>query len=323
MNGQNLSVIRDVEAWLGAGQSVWLCTILETWGSSPRPAGSWLAVNADGQWSGSVSGGCLEEDLIGRCRGGGISAPMELDYGVTDDDREHFQLPCGGRIHLLVEPLTPDPHLSHASALRQALDQRQAVTRQVSLTTGICTTAANTMAPKATVSVVDEQVYHNLAPRCRVLLVGAGEVARYVVEFGTAADFDMALCEPREAFAGGWRHPTVALQQALPDDLVSRDYGDAFSAVLALAHDPRVDDMALLAALGQDSFYIGAMGSERTSASRRERLASLGLSEQQLARLNAPIGVNIPSKTPAEIAISIVADLIRARHRLLAGSGDL
>ncbi|MEE3118053.1 MAG: XdhC family protein, partial [Pseudomonadota bacterium] len=155
------------------------------------------------------------------------------------------------------------------------------------------------------------------------LLIGAGEVARYVAEFASAADFEVTLCEPRDAFARGWGHAHLPLDRRLPDDLIAESFSDAWSGVLALAHDPRIDDMGLLAALTGPGFYIGAMGSVRTSAARRDRLASLGLPEDALGRLRAPIGVDIPSKTPAEIAISVVADLIAARHHLRAAPPTL
>lgn len=313
--GAHESVFNDVRNWLLAGKRVWLCTITETWGSSPRPSGSWLAVSSDGDWSGSVSGGCLEEDLLGRCVTGGPEIPQFIDYGISDQDRDQFRLPCGGRIRLFVEPLSPERHLPHVETVLEALKARNPVTRIVSVTSGIaqCEPADT----RQTGITVDEQVLqHGLMPEFRLLLVGAGEVARYVAEFARAADFSVTLCEPRSTFSKGWSHAALPLVHALPDDLVSRSFNDSRAGVLALAHDPRVDDMALLAALNSGASYVGAMGSARTSAERRERLTSLGVTDEQLGRLRAPIGINIPSKTPAEIAISVVADLIAVRHHL-------
>ncbi|MBL3558069.1 MULTISPECIES: XdhC family protein [Marinobacter] len=313
--GAHESVFNDVRGWLLAGKRVWLCTITETWGSSPRPAGSWLAVSSDGDWSGSVSGGCLEEDLLNRCVADGPETPRFIDYGISDHDRDQFRLPCGGSIRLLVEPLWPERDLPHVETVLEALKARNPIVRIVSLESGIarCELADT----RQTGITMDEQVLrHGLMPEFRLLLVGAGEVARYVAEFARAADFSVTLCEPRPTFSEGWSHAGLPLVQALPDDLVSRSFNDPWAGVLALAHDPRVDDMALLAALNSGASYVGAMGSARTSAERRERLASLGVAEEQLARLRAPIGINIPSKTPAEIAVSVVADLIAVRHHL-------
>ncbi len=316
------SVIRDITGWLEKGERAWLCTIVETWGSSPRPVGSWLAIGESGQWSGSVSGGCLEEDLLRRTAENGPDQPVLIDYGITDDDRDQFQLPCGGRIRLLVEPLYSAEGFDHVRALAEALGNREPVARRVPLQ-GVATLEYRRSHSRTSVEFDGEQLVHSLQPECRLLLIGAGEVARYVTEFATAADFSVTLCEPREAFAHGWGYPHILLDRRLPDDLVAEDFNDAFSGVLALAHDPRIDDMGLLAALQLNAFYIGAMGSRKTSAARRKRLASLGLEGKVLERLRAPIGVDIPSKTPAEIAISVVADLISARHHLRAASSSL
>lgn len=328
MSNQFQSVLTDMQRWLVADERVWLCTIIETWGSSPRPAGSWLAVNGRGHWSGSVSGGCLEEDLINRVRQpvAGLAVPERpevIDYGVTDNDRDRFQLPCGGRIRLLVEPMSAKAGLNHVLCLQEALDSREPFARQVNLATGALSIEIGA-ADQPGLTMTDELFTHNIAPDCRILLVGAGEVARYVAEFASAAGFSVTLCEPRNVFAAGWTHTLSApLRQILPDDLVDSEFSDGHCAVLALAHDPRIDDMALLAALSSDCFYVGAMGSQRTSAVRRKRLLELGLPPRHVDRLRAPIGLDIPSKTPPEIAISITADLIAARHRLRAKSATL
>ncbi|WP_417517571.1 XdhC family protein [Marinobacter sp.] len=320
MAGGHESVIKDVLLWLEQGRRVWLCTIVKTWGSSPRPAGSWLAVSDSGQWSGSVSGGCLEEDLLRRTAEEGTDYPVVVDYGITDNDRDDFRLPCGGSIRLLVEPLgnasgTNSVAIEHVRQLAESLKDRASVVRRVSLQGGI---ALELAAPGARPGVVfnGEELLHTLQPECRLLLIGAGEVARYVAEFATAADFAVTLCEPREAFASGWGHDHLPLDRRLPDDLIAESFHDPCCGVLALAHDPRIDDMGLLAALQSRAFYIGAMGSVRTSEMRRARLASLGADGNALSRLRAPIGIDIPSKTPAEIAVSVVADLIKERHHL-------
>lgn len=316
------SVIQDVADWLEQGERAWLCTIVETWGSSPRPVGSWLAISESGRWSGSVSGGCLEEDLLRRTADSGPEQSVVIDYGITDDDRDQFQLPCGGRIRLLVEPLLSPEARNHVLELASALAQRQPVTRRVRLDASpeLISGASRT---RSAVVFDGSQLEHELLPECRLLLIGAGEVARYVADFAAAADFDVTLCEPRDAFASGWGYAHIPLERALPDDLIGQRFNDPWSGVLALAHDPRIDDMGLLAALASKAFYVGAMGSRKTSDARRERLASLGLDQSALDRLRAPIGVDIPSKTPAEIAISVVADLVAARHHLRAAPPSL
>lgn len=269
-----------------------------------------------------MSGGCLEEDLLRRTAEDGPERPVFVDYGITDDDRDHFQLPCGGRIRLLVEPFQGQPGLDHVQALSDALRDREPVIRRVPVN-GTATLEYSLSQAGNTVHFDGEMLVHALQPECRLLLIGAGEVARYVYEFATAADFGVTLCDPREAFAAGWSFEHIPLERRLPDDLISAQFGDAWSGILALAHDPRIDDMGLLAGLHSKAFYIGAMGSLKTSDARRERLASLGLGKEALERLRAPIGVDIPSKTPAEIAISIVADLIAARHDLRSTGSSL
>jgi xanthine dehydrogenase accessory factor len=335
VTGSHESVIKDVLSWLEQGWRVWLCTIVETWGSSPRPAGSWLAVSDTGQWSGSVSGGCLEEDLLRRTAREGSDYPVVIDYGITDNDRDDFRLPCGGRIRLLVEPLGAasdnSSAIAHVRQLADALSHRNPVARRVILQDNLQNTSKSAYrstdqssmtlqlpesASEPSIVFDGQELRHTLQPECRLLLIGAGEVARYVAEFACAADFTVTLCEPRETFASGWGHPKLPLDRRLPDDVIIESFSDSWCGVLALAHDPRIDDMGLLAALQSPAFYVGAMGSKRTSEARRERLASLGLGGAELQRLRAPIGIDIPSKTPAEIAISVVADLIAARHHL-------
>ncbi|WP_372987610.1 XdhC family protein [Marinobacter sp.] len=316
------SVMESVRHWLAAGERVWLCTIVETWGSSPRPVGSWLAVSETGHWSGSVSGGCLEEDLLRRTAAEGPVESILIDYGITDGDRDRFQLPCGGRIRLLVEPLVASDHLPHIERVSRALSERQPIRRKVIVGGGMGLIGEDGNARNG-VAFDGQTLVHTLQPECRLLLIGAGEVARHVAEFASAAEFTVTLCEPRDTFADGWQYPHIPLSRRLPDDLIADDFGDRWCGILALAHDPRVDDMGLLAALQSPAFYVGAMGSRKTSEARRSRLADLGLDEAALSRLRAPIGVNIPSKTPAEIAISIVADLIAARHDLRAAQASL
>lgn len=317
MKGAHFDVLADVLGWLEQGQTCWLCTIISTWGSSPRPVGSWLAVSDSGAWSGSVSGGCLEEDLLQRCVQERPESPLLMQYGITDGDRDRFQLPCGGQIQLLVEPLFPGRAIEHVRELMGAMSRRNGVCRAVCLTSGAVTVGTPEQFRRG-VEARPEKIVHYLMPECRLLLIGAGEVARHVHDFASAADFDVTLCEPRAAFADGWGYPHIPLVSALPDDLVMTSFNDPSTGVLALAHDPRIDDMGLLAALESGAFYVGAMGSAKTSRDRRERLLSLGVSPDRLERLKAPIGVDIPSKTPAEIAVAIVADLIAARHRLRA-----
>jgi xanthine dehydrogenase accessory factor len=315
----NSSVIAAVYGWLTAGRTVWLATIVETVGSSPRPAGSLLAISDAGQWIGSVSGGCLEEDLIQRLLGDADSDdgnwPRLIDYGIEAHDQDRFRLPCGGRIRLLVEKLVPAKAREHFHELQQKLQARQRLVRKVDIATGQC--SVESLQAMAEIELDELALRHKMGPETRLLIIGTGEVSRYVARFALANEFVVTLCEPRDIFREGWDEPAVEIVQQLPDDLVMERFADTSSAVVALAHDPRIDDMALLAALNSSAFYIGAMGSRRTTAQRRQRLYELGIAPNQLNRLHAPIGFDIGSKAPAEIAIAILAQLLAERHRLL------
>lgn len=316
MQDLNSAIVAATTDWLRAGRRVWLATIVDTVGSSPRPAGSLLAVSDSGSWRGSVSGGCLEEDLIQRLLAEPDNGhwPQQLDYGIGAADQERFRLPCGGHIRLLVERHDP-PSLAHFEELQSRLQSRERLMRKVNLETGACSLEPAGAAPE--IELDARSLRHKMSPQYQLLIVGSGEVSRYVARFALANGFEVTVCEPRDVFRHDWSEPGVAVTQSLPDDLVQERFCDFCSAVVALAHDPRIDDMALLAALNSQAFYVGAMGSRRTSAQRRQRLHELGVAPNQLSRLRAPIGFDIGSKAPAEIAISILAELLAERHRLL------
>jgi len=312
----DLQILSRIQEWLAKGSRVWLCTVIRTWGSSPRPAGSILAVNDQGHWAGSVSGGCLEEDLLVRGGNGhlGTAGPERIRYGISEADQTRFRLPCGGEIELLVEPLAGDADRDTVGEIIGRLENRQRVTREVGAQ-GMHLVDGSALTPG--ILIEQERVLHTMGPVSRMLLIGAGEVARYVARMAQATDFQVTLCEPRERFLSGWDEPGVEPVRQLPDDLIRERFSDRYCAVLALAHDPRVDDMGLLAALESEAFFVGAMGSAKASAARRQRLHELGLETQAMARLRAPIGFEIGSKTPGEIAVSIMAQVIAERYRLL------
>ena len=228
-----------------------------------------------------------------------------------------MRLPCGGQLHVLLEFIQATPHnIETFTAIDTALNQHQRISRRVDLITGHIDTSPESSDDAVFLS--HTQMQHSLSPRYRLLLLGAGDVARYVAELALSMDYDVTLCDPRPDYLDNWFVPGVQLSSDLPDDLVRDHFSNAYSGIIALAHDPRVDDMALMEALKTDAFYIGAMGSERTSANRRLRLPELGLSEADIAKLHAPIGYMIGSKTPAEIAISILAEVTAVRHKVLA-----
>ena len=314
------NIISRVAAWLSDGKPVWLSTILKTWGSSPRPVGAMLACTLDGELAGSISGGCIEEDFLEQLQNGSLKAqydeqgrPFRIRYGISAEEAARLKLPCGGQLHVLLEYL--DPSASNRETFKRLAADLDAH-RKISRVTDLCNGAvsARSGSEDAAVVIDEDTMVHSLSPRYKLLLLGAGDVARYVSQMALALEYDVTLCDPRPQYLDNWQLDGVETTSRLPDDVVRERFSNSFSGIIALAHDPRVDDMALMEALKTDAFYIGAMGSVRTSAARRKRLPELGLSEQEIGRLHAPIGFQIHSKTPAEIAISIMAEVTAVRH---------
>ena len=314
-------IISFTQSWLAAGKSVWLCTILKTWGSSPRPIGAMMACTMDGELVGSISGGCIEEDFLEQLRDGSLKSrfveegnkPFKVRYGMTEEEQARLRLPCGGQLHVLLEFIDPtEANCSVFTRLRSDLENHTSTSRIVNLDTGEIT--ASDASSEEAVIIQEGVMTHSLSPMYRLLLLGAGDVAKYVAEMALALEYDVTLCDPRPKYLDNWHVDGVETTSRLPDDVVRERFSNPYSGIIALAHDPRVDDMALMEALKTDAFYVGAMGSERTSAARRERLPELGLTKDEIDELYAPIGFQIDSKTPAEIAIAIMAEVTAVRH---------
>lgn len=310
-------VLRQLQHWLRAGQGCWLCTIVATQGSSPRPVGSLLAVNDAGQLIGSLSGGCVEDELLERLTRNelAVGKPELIEYGVTAEENERLGLPCGGRLQVLVERIDAS-QLAAFDAIIECLDQRACCRRELDLQSGEM---------RVTPSETFQQLEYNsqllrqsFGPRYMLLLVGAGQLARSLAQMAMMLDYRVVVCDPRPAKIAEWDLPGVELVRGMPDDMVRERVVDKFSMVITLTHDPRIDDMALMEALTSPACYVGALGSVRTSAKRRQRLPQLGLSQQQIDRLHAPVGLSIGSKTPPEIAIAILAELTSLRRQGLA-----
>ncbi|MDW8312538.1 MAG: XdhC family protein, partial [Burkholderiales bacterium] len=297
--------------WLAEGASVELFTVVATWGSGPRPVGAQLAIREDGQAVGSVSGGCIEDDLIRRVRTGAFAAtPTErLRYGVHAETAHRFGLPCGGTVELVRERLGQH---SAIEAVLAALARREVVAREVDLASGRATVRST--ARDAVLILDAERLVTVHGPRWRLILIGAGQLARWVAEFALALEFEVMVCDPRTDYDEPWRGLSdVERRHEMPDDLVRALVPDARTAVVALTHDPKLDELALIEALRSEAFYVGALGSRRTQEARRKRLAEFGLGPEQLARLRAPVGLDIGAKSVAEIALAIAAELVAVR----------
>ena len=310
MDSLDLQVLGQARDWFNAGHKVWLVTVIETWGSAPRPPGALLCLRGDGVVAGSVSGGCVEDDLIDRLRHGErVATPSLIAYGVTKEEAARFGLPCGGNLRLVQEPLQSVAWIDDILA-RTA--RHELVARRMRLATGAVTVEP---ASRGDVFAFDgQQLVALFGPRWRLLIIGAGQLSRAVAQMALALDFEVICCDPRDEYNLTWDVPGTTFSRAMPDDLVLELQLDPHSAVVAVTHDPKLDDLVLLEALKSPAFYIGALGSRGNTAVRRERLALFDLSPAEIDRLHGPIGLDIGSKTPAEIAVSIVAEIVAVKN---------
>ena len=317
MQAVDQQVLGQAARWLRDGQPCWLATVVATYGSSPRPAGSLFACNRQGQNVGSLSGGCVEDDLLAKLTRGELArkAPRFFRYGETAEEAEQLGLPCGGHLDIVIEPLAGAAAAHHMERIAARLAARACVERTVQLASGEF--ASRDVERHAALRYDRERgvLAQTYGPQYQLFVIGTNMVAGYVAEMALALDYDVTVCDPRPERLADFATAGVRKIRDMPDDAVRAHAADAHSAVVALNHDPRIDDMGLMEALTTDAFYIGAMGSERTSAKRRERLRDLQLSAAQVARLRAPIGLPIGSKTPPEIAVAIVAEITAVRHR--------
>lgn len=323
MESLDLQVLGEALAWRRAGHAVTLVTVVETWGSAPRPPGALLAVRDDGRISGSVSGGCIEDDLIARAQAGFPSGtapasptgtPTLLAYGISKDEAARFNLPCGGTLRLVQEPLHDVTWIEHVLARTTA---HQLVARTLTLSTGRVSLANATREQGMTFDGLTLTTL--FGPKWRLLLIGAGQLSQAVASMAALLDFDVLVCDPREAYVFDPAQVAATRLSGMPDDVVRDLMPDAHTAIVALTHDAKLDDMALLEALQSDAFYIGALGSRRKQTARKLRMAEhFGLSDTALSRLHGPVGLPIHAQTPAEIAVSILAHIIAVKNTLAA-----
>lgn len=314
MDSIDLEVLKTCELWIKSGRQCALVTVTKTWGSSPRPEGATLVIAEDGSVVGSVSGGCIEDDLIERVRNEGIvrTTPEIVTYGITADEAHRFGLPCGGTIQLAIEPLAGK---SKIAELLQRLSQHELIARRLDLATGEVELA---LAGDLTHLQLSDAALTTLhGPRWRLLIIGAGQLSRFLASIALGMDYHVTVCDPREEYREGWQVEGVQVVHAMPDDMVLEMRLDSRSAVVALTHDPKLDDLALMEALKSEAFYVGAIGSRMNNAKRRERLKEFDLTDADLAKLHGPIGLYIGSKTPAEIAISILAEMTAVKNKVL------
>ena len=324
MENLDVMVLRTLRDWCTAGKRALLATVVRTWGSSPRPVGSIMALCEDGSVVGSVSGGCIEDDLIyqhtqayASASSPGVSRktipsgpPAFVKYGITADEAHRFGLPCGGTLELLLEY---DPDAKALAQLVEALEAGQLMQRTVNLKDGRATLAQAT--GRAELSVSAKELVNTFGPEYRMLLIGAGQLTEYLATMALFSGFAVTVCDPREEYRSAWQVAGAKVLSDMPDDVVIAFKPDRRSCVIALTHDPKLDDLALMEALGSDAFYVGAIGSRRNNEARHQRMTEhFGQTEAELARLRGPIGIYIGSKTPPEIAVSVMAEVLAVKN---------
>jgi xanthine dehydrogenase accessory factor len=311
MDSVDIEVLRTAEGWRKDGRRVALGTIVRTWGSAPRPIGAMVAIRDDGQIVGSVSGGCVEDDLVDKVRDKVVAAnkPELITYGITNAEATRWGLPCGGTLELVMEPLAES---SGIEELLKRVGTQQLVKRHLDMDSGRAT-----LEPGRWQDVLefDGKMLSTVhGPRWRLVMIGAGQLTRYLAEMARMLDYQVIVVDPREEYAAGWDLAGVPINRGMPDDIVRDLNLDGHSAVVALTHDPKLDDLALMEALKSAAFYVGAIGSKKNNDARRERLKEFDLSSEEIARLRGPVGLYLGSKTPPEIAVAIMAEMTAVRH---------
>ncbi|RYX98178.1 MAG: XdhC family protein [Comamonadaceae bacterium] len=315
----DVMVWRAARDWRRQGKGVVVATVVHTFGSSPRPVGSIMAMSDDGAIVGSVSGGCIEDDLVHQFASGSMDASAKPDgarplkrakYGVSADEAHRFGLPCGGSVELLLEH---DPEVAALESLVSQLEEGRLVRREVSMADG-SVTLGEAQAPEE-LRAQDGKLCSVFGPGYRMLLIGAGQLTEYLATMATFSGFAVTVCDPREEHRGSWRLPGVTMSTEMPDDVVFSFKPDLRSCVIALTHDPKLDDLALMEALKTDAFYVGAIGSRRNNDARRQRLEEhFDLTPEELSRLKGPVGIYIGSKLPPEIAVSVMAEVLAVKN---------
>lgn len=317
MQHLDLQVVERALDWTRSGETVWLCTVLATFGSSPREPGSLLVARADGHHAGSLSGGCVEENFLELLQAGAFDRSVTLlRYGDPEGGAAgaRVALPCGGILKVLVERLPADAAtLDQLAVMRATLCGQHHLIRQVQLTDGqVQFLDDDGLGPRVVERGDCESVQVRIGPAARLILAGISPVSVICAEFARTLGFEVIVCDPREERLAGFSLPGIAVQPVLPSLFIATGGCHTATAVVALTHDPRIDDLAMMEAVRTPAFYIGVMGSRQTSRARAERLRrSGGLGDADIARIHMPIGLALGSKTPAEIALAVMADVVR------------
>lgn len=311
MHGVEVEVLDAVLAWQRSGRSAYLVTVAATFGSSPRPRGAMMAVCDDGRFVGSVSGGCVEKELADRINETAPTLPQSLRIGVEAEQMARFGLPCGGTLELVVEPVRAVETLRQA---REALARRRVLRRCLDLRTGDVHCEPGGRDDE--LEYAGDRLVQVFGPRWRIVVIGANQLAGYVAAMAGMLGYELLVCESRASYRENWQQQSATLVSESPDEAMPALQPDSRTAVLALSHEPNLDDLALMEALRSPAFYVGALASRRNSARRHDRLRRhFGLGEDELARLHSPVGLPLGGRSPPEIAVAIMAAITAARYR--------
>jgi len=318
MDSVDISVLKTLQKWQSSPLPMWLVTVVETFGSSPRQKGAMLALRGDGHAVGSVSGGCIEDDLVRRALHGQLMTDRceVVTYGVTQEEARNFGLPCGGALRLVIEPVRVRDWVGR---VLESIQSHRLISRKLHLES-MQVVLGN--ASRSDVTTFDgEELTTVHGPRWRLLIIGAGQTSSYLARMAQALDYQVTVCDPTRELRETWDVPDTVFTSEMPDDAVQSFHVDACTAIVAISHDPKLDDLALLEALKSPAFYIGALGSKANNAKRRERLALFDLTQEEIDRLHGPVGLSINSRTPPEIAVAILAHLISVRNETAHSEG--
>ncbi|HWD14481.1 XdhC family protein [Pseudochrobactrum sp. sp1633] len=314
MNKRTANPLQLAQNWFEQERKLALVTVLSVWGSAPRPAGSHLICDDQGNFEGSVSGGCIEAEVIAQALDVlATGQTRDLSFGISDETAWSAGLSCGGTIRLLIAPYDAAMH-EMVTQIVQAQTQRQRVTSHTVLTNGhisLIPTPDN-----AKITQLDETGFiQTYRPQPHIVVIGAVHIAQALAQMVRITGYDLSIHDPRSGFATAERFPSVKLHETWPEEFFKTHQPDSFTALVALSHIPHLDDPALSAALNSDCFYIGALGSRKTHAKRLDRLTAAGFEATNLQRIHAPIGLAISAQEPAEIATAILAETIQAYRK--------
>lgn len=318
MQALDQKVIQQAKEWLDSNDTVWLCTVLSTYGSSPREPGSLFAAKSATQFIGSLSGGCVEEDFLERIESGEFNTGIQqVSYG---SDQTAVKLPCGGSLIILVEQLTASTaNKQHFEKLFHAVSNQNIVTRVINLSSGKKSLNYPAKLSRTVTKPSANTIEITHAPPVKLILAGVSSITPICAQIGTELGYEVIVCDPNKESLASCEEDGVHTVAQYPSEYLSTDSKNHdTTAVVALTHDPRLDDLTMIEAVRTDAFYIGVMGSKLTSEKRAIRLKrSGGLSEAEINRIHMPIGLALGSKTPAEIAVAVIADIVRV-HRGVA-----